>query len=117
MIPKMLVYRELADHDADELIVTDTMWERKQIMEDRSDAFIVLPGGVGTLDELFDAWTDGYLGTHDKPIVMVDPWGHFDGLRAWLNGLLDTGYVSPTAMERLVVVDNVKDALRACAPS
>ncbi|CNN06473.1 lysine decarboxylase [Mycobacterium tuberculosis] len=48
---------------------------------------------------------------------MVDPWGHFDGLRAWLNGLLDTGYVSPTAMERLVVVDNVKDALRACAPS
>ncbi|KAA3432567.1 TIGR00730 family Rossman fold protein, partial [Mycobacterium tuberculosis] len=117
VIPKMLVYRELADHDADELIVTDTMWERKQIMEDRSDAFIVLPGGVGTLDELFDAWTDGYLGTHDKPIVMVDPWGHFDGLRAWLNGLLDTGYVSPTAMERLVVVDNVKDALRACAPS
>ncbi|SGO55500.1 decarboxylase [Mycobacterium tuberculosis] len=103
--------------DADELIVTDTVWERKQIMEDRSDAFIVLPGGVGTLDELFDAWTDGYLGTHDKPIVMVDPWGHFDGLRAWLNGLLDTGYVSPTAMERLVVVDNVKDALRACAPS
>lgn len=117
VIPKMLVYRELADHDVDELIVTDTMWERKQIMEDRSDAFIVLPGGVGTLDELFDAWTDGYLGTHDKPIVMVDPWGHFDGLRAWLNGLLDTGYVSPTAMERLVVVDNVKDALRACAPS
>lgn len=75
VIPKMLVHRELADHDADELIVTDTMWERKQIMEDRADAFIVLPGGVGTLDELFDAWTEGYLGVHKKPIVMLDPWG------------------------------------------
>ncbi len=62
VIPKMLVRREVADHDADELIVTDTMRERKQIMEDRSDAFIALPGGIGTLEELFEAWTGGYLG-------------------------------------------------------
>ena len=62
MIPKNLMRREIADTDADELIVTDTMRERKQIMEDRADAFIVLPGGVGTLDELFEAWTDGLSG-------------------------------------------------------
>ncbi len=57
VIPEQLVRRELADTEADELIVTDTMRDRKQIMEDRANAFIVLPGGVGTLEELFEAWT------------------------------------------------------------
>jgi uncharacterized protein (TIGR00730 family) len=115
-IPKMLVHRELADTDADELIVTDTMRERKQVMEERADAFIALPGGVGTLEELFEAWTGAYLGAHDKPVVLLDPGGHYDGLRAWLYGLVDTGYVSPTAMERLLVFDEVGAALAACAP-
>ena len=88
MIPKALVHRELADVDADELIVTDTMRERKQVMEDRADAFIALPGGIGTLEEFFEAWTAGYLGMHDKPVVMLDPFGHYDGLLAWLCGLV-----------------------------
>jgi uncharacterized protein (TIGR00730 family) len=117
VIPKMLVRREVADHDADELIVTDTMRERKQIMEDRADAFITLPGGIGTLEELFEAWTGGYLGMHDKPVVMLDPAGHFDGLRAWLCGLVDSGYVAQAALDRLVVVDEVSAALAACTPS
>ncbi|MGB9309003.1 MAG: TIGR00730 family Rossman fold protein, partial [Mycobacterium sp.] len=93
------------------------MRDRKQIMEDRADAFIVLPGGVGTLDELFDAWTTGYLGMHGKPIVMLDPLGHYDGLWAWLNGLADNGYISQAAMERLVLADKVGAALEACAPA
>ena len=117
MIPKPLVHREIADNDADELIVTDTMRERKQVMEDRADAFIVLPGGIGTLDELFDAWTAGYLGMHDKPMVMLDPLGHYDGLLAWLSGLVDSGYISQVAMDRLVVVDKVGAAMEACAPA
>ncbi|HEY6857400.1 MAG TPA: TIGR00730 family Rossman fold protein [Mycobacterium sp.] len=117
VIPSMLVRREVADHDADELIVTDTMRERKQIMEDRADAFITLPGGIGTLEELFEAWTGGYLGMHDKPVVMLDPGGHFDGLRAWLYGLIDSGYVSQAAMDRLVVVDDVTAAIAACTPA
>ncbi|EUA73314.1 hypothetical protein I553_9470 [Mycobacterium xenopi 4042] len=116
VIPKMLVHREVADTDADELIVTDTMRERKQVMEDRADAFIALPGGIGTLEELFEAWTGGYLGVHDKPVVMLDPDGHYDGLRAWLYGLIDSGYVSQMALDRLVVVDDVDAALAACAP-
>lgn len=116
VIPKMLVRPELADTDADELIVTDSMRERKQVMEDRADAFLALPGGIGTLEELFEAWTAGYLGMHDKPVVMLDPSGHFDGLRAWLYGLIDTGYVSEAALDRLVVVDEVDAALAACAP-
>jgi uncharacterized protein (TIGR00730 family) len=115
-IPKMLVHRELADTDADELIVTDTMRERKQVMEDRADAFIALPGGIGTLEELFEAWTGGYLGAHDKPVVLLDPGGHYDGLRAWLFGLVDAGYVSQAAMNRLLVVDDIEAALAACAP-
>jgi len=117
VIPRQLMLREIADTGADELIVTDTMRDRKQIMEERADAFIVLPGGVGTLDELFDAWTTGYLGMHGKPIVMLDPLGHYDGLWAWLNGLADNGYISQVAMERLVLVDKVGAALEACAPA
>lgn len=117
VIPKQLMHSEIADTDADELIITDTMRERKQVMEDRANAFIVLPGGVGTLDELFEAWTTGYLGMHHKPIVMLDPGGHYDGLWAWLYGLIDTGYIPQVAIDRLVLVDKVSEALEACAPT
>ncbi|MCW2689979.1 MAG: hypothetical protein JWR37_4869 [Mycobacterium sp.] len=117
VIPKALVHRELADVNADELIVTDTMRERKQVMEDRADAFVALPGGIGTLEEFFEAWTAGYLGMHDKPVVLLDPVGHYDGLLAWLHGLVDTGYVTQAALDRLVVVDDVDGALAACAPA
>jgi uncharacterized protein (TIGR00730 family) len=116
VIPKALVHREVADVDAAELVVTDTMRQRKQIMEDRSDAFITLPGGIGTLEELFETWTAGCLGMHDKPVVLLDPSGHYDGLRAWLAGLVDTGYVGAAAMDRLLVVRDVEAALDLCAP-
>ena len=116
VIPKALVHRELADVDAEELVVTDTMRERKKEMEDRSDAFIALPGGIGTLEEFFEAWTAGYLGMHDKPLVLLDPFGHYDGLVKWLHGLVDSGYVSAAALDRLVIVDEVAAALEACAP-
>ncbi len=115
-IPKMLVQRELADTDADELIVTDTMRQRKQVMEERADAFLTLPGGIGTLEELFETWTGGYLGAHTKPVVLLDPSGHYDGLRNWLNGLMTAGFVAQAALDRLVVVDEVEAALTACAP-
>jgi uncharacterized protein (TIGR00730 family) len=117
VIPKALVHREVADTEADELVVTDTMRERKQVMEDRADAFIALPGGIGTLEEFFEAWTGGYLGMHDKPVVMLDPIGHYDGLLAWLHGLVDSGYVAQGALDRLVVVDNVEVAIEVCAPA
>ncbi|MGE2717704.1 TIGR00730 family Rossman fold protein [Mycolicibacterium litorale] len=116
VIPKALVHREVADVDADELVVTDTMRERKQVMEDRADAFLSLPGGIGTLEEFFEAWTAAYLGMHDKPVVMLDPIGHYDGLLAWLHGLVDSGYVARGALDRLIVVDDVDAAMQACAP-
>ncbi|MDF2823444.1 MAG: decarboxylase [Mycobacterium sp.] len=116
VIPKALVHRELADVQADELIVTETMRQRKQVMEDRADAFITLPGGIGTLEELFETWTAGYLGMHAKPVVMLDPGGHYDGLMTWLAGLVDTGYVGAAALDRLLVVRDVESALDLCAP-
>ncbi len=115
VIPKMLVHREVADVDADDLIVTDTMRQRKQIMEDHADAFITLPGGIGTLEELFETWTAGYLGMHDKPVVLLDPDSHYDGLLSWLAGLVSTGYVSQAALDRLLVVRDVDVALDLCA--
>lgn len=114
VIPKALVHREVADVDADELVVTDTMRQRKQIMEDRADAFITLPGGIGTLEELFETWTAGYLGMHDKPVVLLDPLGHYTGLLDWLNGLEDSGFVGRAALDRLVQTEDVRAALAAC---
>jgi uncharacterized protein (TIGR00730 family) len=115
VIPKALVHRELADIAADELVVTDTMRQRKQVMEERSDAFLALPGGIGTLEELFETWTAGYLGMHDKPVVLLDPHGHYDGLRRWLDSLVGSGYVTQAALDRLVVVDDIEAALALCA--
>ncbi|WP_209305880.1 TIGR00730 family Rossman fold protein [Mycobacterium sp. PS03-16] len=116
VIPKALVHREVADVDAHELVVTDTMRERKQVMEDRADAFLSLPGGIGTLEEFFEAWTAAYLGMHSKPVVMLDPIGHYDGLLTWLHGLVGSGYVAQEALDRLVVVDGIEAAMAACAP-
>lgn len=115
VIPKALVHRELADIDSDELVVTDTMRERKQVMEDRSDAFLALPGGIGTCEELFETWTAGYLGMHDKAVVLLDPNGHYDGLRIWLASLVGSGFVTAAALNRLVVVTEVEVALELCA--
>jgi len=115
VIPKALVHRELADVEADELVVTDTMRQRKQVMEERSNAFLALPGGIGTLEELFESWTAGYLGMHDKPVVLLDPHGHYDGLLRWLGSLVQTGYVAQSALDRLVLAGDVETALKYCA--
>ncbi|MCX4096050.1 TIGR00730 family Rossman fold protein [Nocardia sp. alder85J] len=113
VIPKRLVHRELADIDADELIVTDTMRERKRIMEDRADAFLALPGGIGTLEELFEAWTGGYLGQHEKPVVVLDPDGHYRGLFDWLDGLTATGFAGRAALDRVTVTAEIDAAFAA----
>ncbi|MEH3156888.1 MAG: TIGR00730 family Rossman fold protein [Gordonia paraffinivorans] len=111
IIPRALVDREVADVDADELVVTETMRQRKQLMDDRADGFITLPGGVGTLEELFETWTGGYLGMHDKPVVLLDAFGFYRPMLGWLEGLRGEGFVSATALERLRVTDSVTRAI------
>lgn len=115
VIPRSLVDLEWADDDADELLVVDTMRERKALMEERADAFLALPGGIGTLEELFEVWTSGYLNMHGKPVVVLDPDGHYAGLLRWVRGLAEQGFVRPEAMARLVVTTDVGAALDACA--
>ena len=81
VIPRALVEWEVADHDADELVVTEDMRARKGEMDARSDAFLVLPGGIGTLEELLEIWVARVLRMHDRPVVVLDPDGLYDPLR------------------------------------
>ena len=115
VIPHAMVEREWADHESDELLVVDTMRERKALMEVHADAFLALPGGIGTCEELFEVWTSGYLRLHGKPVVLLDPDGHYGGLLDWVHGLMDKGFVRPEALARLIVTRDVDAALDACA--
>ncbi len=116
VIPKKLVHLEVADTDADELIVADTMRERKQVMDDRADAFLTLPGGIGTLEELFETWTGAYLGVQDKPVVVLDPDGHYRGMFDWIEELRGRGYVGREALDRVVRTADFDEAFAALRP-
>lgn len=113
IIPQLLVDLEVADTQADELVVTDSMASRKVLMIDKSDAFLTLPGGLGTLDELFEVWTTATLGLHRKPVVLVDTGGFYRGLVDWLGRLGETTFVRPAALDLLTVVDSVSAGLDA----
>jgi uncharacterized protein (TIGR00730 family) len=115
IIPQCLVDLEVADTDADDLVVTRSMSGRKDRMIDKADAFIVLPGGLGTLDELFEVWTTATLALHHKPIVVIDPDGFYMGLVGWLNGLVNAGFVRPPALPLITVVESVPAAFDAIA--
>jgi uncharacterized protein (TIGR00730 family) len=114
VIPRGLVDREVADSDADELLVVDNMRDRKALMEAHGDAFLALPGGIGTCEELFEVWTSRVLAMHAKPVVLLDVDGHYRGLLAWLEELRERGFVSRFALDSLVVTDDVEVALDAC---
>ena len=116
VIPQALVDREWADHDSDELLIVETMRERKALMEAHADAFLALPGGVGTCEELFEVWTAGYIGLHGKPVVLLDPDGHYTGLLDWVREIGARGFVRPEAIDRLIVATDVAEALDACLP-
>jgi uncharacterized protein (TIGR00730 family) len=111
VIPRVLLDREVADHDADELLVVDTMRERKALMDAHADAFIALPGGIGTLEELFEVWTARTLGLHDKPVVVLDPDGLFEQLRCQLDTLVDEGFLRSGALEAMVWTSSVEAAV------
>ncbi|MEV0436886.1 TIGR00730 family Rossman fold protein [Nocardia sp. NPDC050413] len=117
VIPKHLVHREVADTAADELLVTDTMRQRKQLMEERADAFLTLPGGVGTLEEFFETWTGGYLGEHTKPVVVLDADGFYSGLFGWLDELFERKIVTQQARDRIVVAADLPAAFAALTPA
>ncbi len=99
VVPRVLVDLEVADHDADELVVTPDMRTRKGVMDDRADAFLTLPGGLGTLEELLEIWVSRTLAMHGKPVVVLDPDGLYDPLRAQVDLLVERGFVRPGARD------------------
>lgn len=115
VIPRGLVDMEVMDSDADELLVTETMRERKTLMDAHADAFLALPGGLGTVEELSEVWTASTLGMHDKPVAVLDPDGHYAGLMAWLREIAGEGFVRHEALDRLPVAATIAEALDLCA--
>ena len=110
VIPKALVDKELANHHCDELHIVDNMHERKAMMAERSDAFIALPGGIGTLEELFEIWTWRQLGYHDKPIGLLNVDGYYDGMLAFLANSVQSGFMGDWQMD-LIATDAEYDPL------
>jgi uncharacterized protein (TIGR00730 family) len=111
VIPQALVDLEVADDEADELLVVADMRARKGLMDERADAFVVLPGGIGTLEELMEVWTSRSLGMHRKPVVVVDPFDDLAGLRTLVAALAERGFVRPTATAHLRWAPDVGTAL------
>lgn len=102
VIPRKLY--ELVDHvELDELVVAEDMHERKARMTARADAFIAMPGGIGTLDELFEAWTWRQLGYHDKPVGLFNVAGFYDGLLSFLRGVSTEGFLKASMLGDLIV--------------
>ncbi|MEH0935629.1 LOG family protein [Micromonospora psammae] len=111
VIPQALVDLEVADLASDELLITDTMASRKTLMIEKSDAFLTLPGGLGTLDELFEVWTTATLALHAKPMVLVDTDGFYRPMLDWLAALATQTFLKPAGLDLLTIADSVPTAL------
>jgi uncharacterized protein (TIGR00730 family) len=111
IIPQKLVDIEFADHDSDELIVVDSMRTRKAKIEDLADAFITLPGGLGTLEELFEIWVGRYLEFHKKPVIILDPYGIYEPLHALVEHLETHNFVKPGMRDLIYWATSPEDAV------
>ena len=113
VIPAALRDRELAHPGVSELVVLDTMHDRKRVMAERSDAFAVLPGGIGTLDEFFEILTWRQLALHDKPIFLVDVAGYWQPLRALLDHIVAHNFAANLAPRLVEIVRDVPALMAA----
>ncbi len=116
VMPDHLVEREQAHFGLTELIRVPNMHERKATMAANADAFIALPGGIGTFEELFEIWTWGYLGLHDKPMGLLDTEGFYAPLLAFLDSTVSHGFLAQTTRDMLLdasTPDLLLDALEA----
>jgi len=120
VIPRALMDRELGHKGMTELRVVETMHERKALMAELSDGFAALPGGIGTLEELFEAWTWAGLGIHEKPVGVLDVGGYFDPLLEMADRMVAEGFLPQHLRASLIVArdpDELIDALVAYRPS
>jgi uncharacterized protein (TIGR00730 family) len=102
VIPKTLVDREIAHPGLTELHVVNSMHERKALMAELSDAFVALPGGIGTLEELIEVYTWSQLRLHDKPLGVLNVAGYYDGLAAFLDHAVTEGFLPAAQRARLL---------------
>lgn len=106
VIPQTLVEREVAHPHLNDLRVVDSMHDRKALMAELSDGFIALPGGVGTLEELFEVWTWGHLGLHGKPCALLDVDGFYARLSQFLDHVDQEGFLRQGVRDMLLIDDN-----------
>jgi uncharacterized protein (TIGR00730 family) len=99
VIPEALVEKEWAHSGCSELHVVENMHERKRLMAERADAFLALPGGIGTFEEFFEAWTWRQLGYHDKPVGLLNLNGYYDKLLAFLSTAVQQGFMNTGQMQ------------------
>jgi uncharacterized protein (TIGR00730 family) len=111
VIPKALVNLEVAHTGVTELQTVETMHERKAQMTELADAFLALPGGVGTLDELFEAWSWNALGYHAKPLRLLNVDGFWDGMIQFIDHATESGFLSAQRRSQLLVADTPEEAL------
>jgi len=105
VIPRSLMEREVGHPGLSELHVVETMHQRKQGMAERADAFLALPGGIGTFEELFEVWTWRQLGYHDQPIGLLNVGGYYNALVAFMQQTVDAGFVSEGTRAMLEIGD------------
>jgi uncharacterized protein (TIGR00730 family) len=115
VIPHLLADREVALEEVSRLVRTDTMRERKALMDEGSDAFIVLPGGIGTLEELVEILTLKQLGYHDRAVILLDPTGYWDPLLVLLTRMVEQGLAEGELLALLESVPTAEAALHAVA--
>ena len=111
VIPRALVNLEVAHTGLTELRTVETMHERKAAMTDLADAFLALPGGIGTLDELFEAWSWNALGYHKKPFCLLNVEGYWDGMVEFIDHATTSGFLSAQRREQLLVAATPEQAL------
>jgi hypothetical protein len=111
VIPRRMIARELGHQRVTSLIPVDSMHERKQKMADLSDAFIALPGGIGTMEELFEAFTWLQLDLHHKPVGLLNVSGYYDALLEFLAHMRGQRFLKPEHFDTLLVDDNVESLL------
>ena len=112
VIPEALVGAEVAHRGCTELHVVETMHQRKQLFTDLSDGFVTIPGGVGTMDELWEAISWAQLGYHTSPVGLLNAFGFYDGLLTFARHMADTGFVRP-AHARILIAEHELDLLLA----
>ena len=117
VIPQSIFDREIGHTGLDDLRVVGSMHERKALMAELSDAFIALPGGIGTLEELFEVYTWAQLGIHAKPLGLLDVAGYFEPLVAFLEHAVQERFLRPEMRTMLAVSDDLDDLLTALQAS